>query len=167
MRAKGTRGLIKATSRGATPVRLFFQYPIWRIVGRSCVLSARYARGYGRLSVIYVEAGMLGLPVSLSRYAAVARRWVNDVNTQLPGNGGVSGAVYWSVYIDVRGATPGTIPHRRLYRTSTCRRLSGHRFGGYSSRSQSLTFNYGGLYHIMGILSSAISQRFDPVPVTS
>ena len=63
------------------------------------------------------------------------------MNTQLPDNGGVSGAIYRPVKRPgVRGATPGPIPRRRLCRTSTHRRLSGHRFGRYSSRSQSFAY---------------------------
>ena len=63
------------------------------------------------------------------------------MNTQLPDNGEVSGAIYRPVICPgVRGATPGSIPRWRLYRTSTHRRLSGHRFGRYSSRSQSFAF---------------------------
>ena len=63
------------------------------------------------------------------------------MNTQLPDNGEVSGAIYKPVICPgVRGATPGSIPRWRLYRTSTHRRLSGHRFGRYSSRSQSFAF---------------------------
>lgn len=55
---------------------------------------------------------------------------------------------------DVRGATPGTIRRRLLYRLLTHRRLSGQRSVGYYSRSQSYAIKLEAVYHGTGILST-------------